>query len=258
MRKVMLLASMLAMVMLAASPALAQTGGSGGDAADDSIGGAGGDATDNSTSAQYSAQLCQNIIGDIVVANENTAAQYGGDDAASQYVDGDANDLSLSQDEAQAIAQENNTTINIVQQCFQQNQQAQGEDISQAQAGAQQGTAGGTQGDVAGDTNGDGVVTQEDDVNGDGVVDTADDINGDGIVNEGDAAAVADAGDAAATADAGDAAATAEAGDAAATADAGDEGAVAVLPDTGGASLFTLAAGALLVAGGLLARRIVR
>jgi hypothetical protein len=33
---------------------------------------------------------------------------------------------------------------------------------------------------------------------------------------------------------------------------------IAVLPDTGGASLITLGAGALLVAGGLLARRIVR
>jgi LPXTG-motif cell wall-anchored protein len=34
--------------------------------------------------------------------------------------------------------------------------------------------------------------------------------------------------------------------------------AVAVLPETGGASLFALGAGALLVAGGLVARRIVR
>ncbi len=47
------------------------------------------------------------------------------------------------------------------------------------------------------------------------------------------------------------ASASAEAGDAAAA--SGGE-----LPDTGGASLFTLGAGALLVAGGLLARRIVR
>ncbi|MDQ3792743.1 MAG: LPXTG cell wall anchor domain-containing protein, partial [Actinomycetota bacterium] len=47
--------------------------------------------------------------------------------------------------------------------------------------------------------------------------------------------------------------ATAAAGGGSASAAAGGE-----LPDTGGASLFALGAGALLVAGGLLARRIVR
>jgi len=49
---------------------------------------------------------------------------------------------------------------------------------------------------------------------------------------------------------------------AAGEADAGDGAAAAgeaeTLPDTGGASLFTVGAGALLVAGGLLARRLVR
>lgn len=38
----------------------------------------------------------------------------------------------------------------------------------------------------------------------------------------------------------------------------GADGEAATLPDTGGASLLALGAGALLVAGGLLARRIVR
>lgn len=38
----------------------------------------------------------------------------------------------------------------------------------------------------------------------------------------------------------------------------GGDGEAATLPDTGGASLLALGAGALLVAGGLLARRIVR
>ncbi len=46
---------------------------------------------------------------------------------------------------------------------------------------------------------------------------------------------------------------SATAGGGSASAAAGGE-----LPDTGGASLFALGAGALLVAGGLLARRIVR
>lgn len=40
--------------------------------------------------------------------------------------------------------------------------------------------------------------------------------------------------------------------------DGGDEESAEELPDTGGASLIALGAGALLVAGGLLARRIVR
>lgn len=211
----MLMASMLAMVLLAASPAMAQAG-SGGDAADDSIGGAGGD--DNSTSAQYNTEICQNIIGDINVGQYNDASQEGGDDVAVQDNEGDDSAQLLSQDEAQAIAQENNTTIEIVQQC------ATGEGVNVI------GPAG-------------------DDFNGDGVVNGDDDINGDGIVGAADAEAAA-----------GDAEAAAAAG-AEAEAAAGDDaeaGAVAVLPDTGGASLFTLAAGALLVAGGLLARRIVR
>lgn len=281
----MIMASMLAMALLVASPAMAQDGG---DAADDSIGGAGGDVSNT----QYNTEICQNIVGDIDVNNENTAAQYGGDDTGINAAEGDGNAQLLSQDEAFAIAQENNTTVNIVQQCFQQSQQAQGEDIDQAQAGAQSGVIGDANGDGVAD---DGVVdggdaVDEADTNGDGVVDedeagsiadaeTADavaaaDTNGDGVVDAAEAEAVASAGDADAAASAGDADAAASAGDADAAASAGDaeaaastgdaeaaageDEAVAVLPDTGGASLFTLGAGALLVAGGLLARRIVR
>jgi hypothetical protein len=65
---------------------------------------------------------------------------------------------------------------------------------------------------------------------------------GDDIVVDGDDATAAAAATAAASASAG---ATAAAG-------------AAALPETGGASLIALGAGALLVAGGLLARRIVR
>lgn len=209
----MLMASMLAMVLLAASPAMAQDGG---DAADDSIGGAGGDVTET----QYNTEICQNIIGDITVGQYNDASQEGGDDVAVQDNDGDDSAQLLSQDEAQAIAQENNTTIEIVQQC------ATGAGVNVIGPAA-------------------------DDFNGDGVVNGGDDINGDGVVGAADAEAAA--GDAEAAAAAG-----AEAEAEAAAGDDAEAGAVAVLPDTGGASLFTLAAGALLVAGGLLARRIVR
>lgn len=231
MRKLMLMASMLAMVLLAASPAMAQaTGGAGGDASDDSIGGAGGDATN----AEYN--LCQNIVNDITVGQYNDADQTAGDDTANVNVDGDDNAVQLSQDEAQAIAQENNTTIEIVQQCAQ--------DESAAINGAN-----GDDGEDAVD-----VGPAAEDNNGDGVVDVADDVNDDGVVGEADTEAAS----ASATAEGGDAAASAEGGDAAASAGGAEAGAVSVLPDTGGASLFTLGAGALLVAGGLLARRIVR
>src|SRR5215217_2867272 len=47
-------------------------------------------------------------------------------------------------------------------------------------------------------------------------------------------------------------------GSASASASSSASASAATLPDTGGASLFALGAGALLVAGGLLARRIVR
>ncbi len=47
-------------------------------------------------------------------------------------------------------------------------------------------------------------------------------------------------------------------GSASASSSASASASAATLPDTGGASLFALGAGALLVAGGLLARRIVR
>ena len=78
-------------------------------------------------------------------------------------------------------------------------------------------------------------------------------INVDG--DDGDDAAAAAAAAAAAGEGSAAAAATAAAGSASAASSAS---AAAELPETGGASLLALGAGALLVAGGLLARRIVR
>jgi LPXTG-motif cell wall-anchored protein len=60
-KKVMLLAAMLAMVLVAAAPAFAQT------AVDDSL------AIDNSSTVEYNA-VCQNVIGSIETGD---AAQYG-------------------------------------------------------------------------------------------------------------------------------------------------------------------------------------
>ena len=104
---------------------------------------------------------------------------------------------------------------------------------------------------------GDLVIVKGDTIVIDGI--TVVDLDGDGVIIVKEAVeqgvslevvlvAVAEASSSAAAAS-GDAAAAS--GDAAAA--SGGE-----LPDTGGASLFTLGAGALLVAGGLLARRIVR
>ena len=184
----MILASMLAMVMLAASPALAQTQSS--------------EQNASGTNINQLTQQCQNVIGDINVA--------GGDNiAVSQYGD---------------IAQENNTNVTVVQNCFQAAAQANIniEDVEAPQAPAPD------------DDQYEAPAPAPDD---DQYEAPADDQY---VAPEGDDDAAAGAG------------AAAPAGGAA------EGGAVAVLPDTGGASLFTLGAGALLVAGGLLARKIVR
>ncbi len=80
------------------------------------------------------------------------------------------------------------------------------------------------------------------DTNGDGTIDVSD-TSGGSSSSSSSSSASASAGGGSASASAGGSAAAASGG---------------TLPDTGGASLIALGAGALLVAGGLLARRIVR
>lgn len=192
----MILASMLAMVMLAASPALAQTQSSEQNASGNNI--------------NQLSQQCQNVIGDINVE--------GGDNIA------------VAEGQYNEIAQENNTNVTVVQNCFQAAAQANVniEDV-----------------EAPDDDQYEAPAPDDDQYEA-----PADDQY---VAPEGDDdAAAAGAG---AAAPAGDDAAAA--GGAAAGGGA-EGGAVAVLPDTGGASLFTLGAGALLVAGGLLARKIVR
>ncbi len=88
------------------------------------------------------------------------------------------------------------------------------------------------------------------------------DEDGDGVISaeeeEAAAAAAAAAGGGGGAGAAGAAGAAGGGAAAAAAAGAGGGGGGGQLPDTGGAALLTLGAGALLVAGGLLARRIVR
>ena len=92
MKKVMLLAAMLAMVLVAAAPAFAQS------AVDDSI------AVDNSTTTEYNA-VCQNVIGSITTGD---AAQYG--DATAAAADDSA--------AAAEIAAELDTSVEVVNECL--------------------------------------------------------------------------------------------------------------------------------------------
>ena len=98
MKKVMLLAAMLAMVLVAAAPAMAQ---------DDNVVDSFNDNSDNSVNGQYTddsfntTEICNNVVGDIGVVN-------------GQYAGGSV----LDDESAEAIAQENNTTIEIVQGCY--------------------------------------------------------------------------------------------------------------------------------------------
>lgn len=106
------------------------SGGSGGNGSGNGSGGPGGsndgDTNDGDTNdggtgnggngsggANTGGQQSGNVTGDInVTGGSNTATNNAGDDTAD--VSGDSN--VVSQDEFQAIAQENNTTINVVQQ----------------------------------------------------------------------------------------------------------------------------------------------
>ena len=178
MRKVMLLAAMLAMVLAAAAPVFAQETDVVGD---ENV------VTNEGDDTQYNA-VCQNIIGSI------------GD--ISQQQSGNADAVAVDDSNAVAeVAQEQGVSIAQVNQCLNDN-----------------------------DDDGNGVIEVDE-----GVVTVS-------ATAAADATAVAAAGSASAAAGSASAAAAP----------------AAVLPETGGASLLALGAGALLVAGGLVARRIVR
>ncbi len=178
MRKVMLLAAMLAMVLVAAAPAFAQSATAGASAGATAITGGGSD------DGQYNANaVCQNIIGSI---GDITQTQSGDADAVA------VDDSAAAAD----VAQEQGVTINQVNDCLN-----------------------------TVDLDDDGFITPDEH----GVV----------VVSA-------------------SASASASAPAAAAASPSASASAAAVLPETGGASLIALGAGALLVAGGLLARRIVR
>ncbi|MEJ7841189.1 MAG: LPXTG cell wall anchor domain-containing protein [Rubrobacter sp.] len=179
-RKVMLLAAMLAMVLAAAAPVFAQ---------DDNV------VIDDSGNTDVQYVDCSQVQAAV-------QAQYG-----------DAN--AIGDENVAAVASEQGITQNQVNACL-------GEVNGVVQAGE----------DVNVDVEGSASAASDDD----------------------DAAAAA-----AAAAAAGGSSAAADASAAAGSASAASSASAATeLPETGGASLLALGAGALLVAGGLLARRIVR
>jgi hypothetical protein len=99
--------------------------GSGGNGSGNGSGGSGGsndrgtgNGGSDSGGVNTGGQQTGDVIGDInVTGGDNTATQYAGDDTAiGGDQSGDGNSQTISQDEAQAISQENNTTINVVQQ----------------------------------------------------------------------------------------------------------------------------------------------
>ena len=188
MRKVMLLAAMLAMVLAAAAPVFAQS---------TEIDGDENEVTNEGADTQYNA-VCQNIIGSIGDITQNQSGQADAVSNASATADDDS-EATVDSEAVAEVAQEQGVTIEQVNECL-----------------------------------------NDFDVDDDGVVDVDET-----VVTV--SAAADDEGSASAAA-AGSA--SAAAGSASAAAE--------VLPETGGASLLALGAGALLVAGGLVARRIVR
>lgn len=214
---------------------------------------------------------CVNVIPGINAASANNSSQSVGSDTASQTASGDGDAQTISQDEAQDVAQENNTTVDIVQQC------AQGSGVNVI-GGDGKGTATSSSTDTTGDGGrATGAVARGVSENAANIVDTLDSDN-DGVISEAEARSVLEsevpeAMDEADT-DANGIVSVAEAEafasesndvqpedstESSASLDtANNPETISVLPDTGGASLFTLVGGILLVAGGLVARRIVR
>jgi hypothetical protein len=226
-RKLMLLAAMLAMVLAAAAPALAQD-----DGGDDQYNLAGVNCT----------QILQQVGGDqYATATGSGEGDTATDDGTADGGDDTADDGDDAADDGAAVAEENQEEAGDVAAV--NNQEFTAEQIQYCLSIAGNNNAVDQNTGVVGtDDDGDGAVDEEDGseavndaVAEVGVVGVDDD--SDGAVDEEDGSEVV---------------AIVEG------ADTGDAEGIAVLPDTGGYSLVALGAGVLLVAGGLAARRFVR
>ncbi len=241
---------MLAMVMVAAAPAMAQQSGDifqscinefgdqsvSADVAQDNVQDQDSDqiSADNEADAESgdatAAQLALQIAAGIGVVGDGSADNVADNAATSGDADASAGDNTSVQ--SQYAANEASITQNVTQE-----QIAICNQVAESVAAGEIADEGDVFDIIVDQYKADdGTVVIPVDEDGDGV----DDVTGEVIVSAAPGDAAAAPGDAAAAP-----------GDAAAAAGG-------VLPDTGGASLIALGAGALLVAGGLLARRIVR
>ncbi|CAN5547474.1 hypothetical protein BH24ACT22_BH24ACT22_15010 [soil metagenome] len=181
---------------------------------------------------------------------QTTAIQYGDVDESGCPVNQTSGDLDADGDvdagDAAAVSQTFGIDQDLATQCL---QILAGGDVSDVNQGGEDA------GDVVvlDDEDGELLVVIEGveivDVDGDGVITTLD-----VIIFEEDCGCDVDGDGAVASASAAAASASASASSSSGSSSSGG----GTLPDTGGASLFTLGAGALLVGGGLLARRIFR
>jgi len=202
-RKMMMLAAMLAMVLVAAAPALAQD--------------------DEGTTANLAGVDCAQILQQ--VGGDQYAGAVGGDGEGDTAA---ANEQEFSAEQVQqciALAGENN---------------AAAANVGDTTVVAEEGDSGDEHADHESEDSGDEHAAHEGEDSGD------------------DSGAEASAGGA--EAEAGDSEGGDDSGEEMGESEEGEdsEGSMSVLPDTGGYSLIALGAGALLVAGGLVARRIVR
>ena len=244
MKKLMMLAAMLAMVLVAAAPAVAQT-----------------QTTEDVNLGACVQYLNQSADGDVIADNDSAqdVDQYqyapGGE---AQYSPGDdVGDVTVEDDEDPIIIIEdgppfgNQGNSGLAEQIPVIIEGDEGDEVSDDDTTTVEGGAGGSQ-----ETD----QYNEQTATATGPVLTAEQVQyceqaiGDVVEAEAAEGEVVEAEDAAAAAAAASSGGSASAGASA----GGSSSGAAQLPATGGFSLLTLGAGALLVTGGLVARRIVR
>ena len=221
MKKLMMLAALLAMVLVAAAPALAQAPSVDlGDEGDDNSSVQYGDeaSATGGDQSQNAVNQCEQVL-DQAVDQNNTIS---GDQTATATASGDGDAGAAAGND-----QDNTVTAEQVQYCVNV-----------------------LQGGIVAD---DGSIAAGGDVETDGV-----DNDEDGAVDEADGSEASASAAASSSAAAGSSAGSSSAGSSSAGSSSAGSSSAGELPATGGVSLLTLGAGALLVAGGLVARRIVR
>jgi len=233
-KKLMMLAAMLAMVMVAAVPALAQDASTGDDNSIDDSNNVDVNGDDNNVGINDCQQFLQQSVlqssnQSAAVSGDGEIAQGGNNVSAEQYqacINALENDVNGDEDQYEVIVDEDEDGV---------------ADEGDECVGVQYGEA-----DNGSELNQNQQVCVEDSEQSITTTDTVD-IDGDGDVAETSASAAASA-----------ASSSSSSASSGSGSSGGGSGSTTQLPATGGVSLLTLGAGALLVGGGLVARRIVR